>query len=467
MRIVTSIATQQITLAAVLITSIATVADAGGWISLGPENHFADWREPIGDWYEAGDAALDPNDPRRLIGKPGKGVMINGRSGRTVSLITKQVFQDVELYLEFMIARGSNSGVIFHGYEIQIRDTYGKRPVTAADCGGIYPPAEAKPVYHYPFGGVRPRVNAAKQPGRWQTLHVIFCSPRFDKNGRKIANARFVKVVLNGQVLYQNQEVPYLSGLNWRERKERPIGPIILQGDHGPVAFRNVRVRPWKPRPVVKARGLNVPPPGYTALFNGKDFTGWRLSPLARRVWQIENGVLKSHRPIDRWGADLVTAKTYKDFSLMLDFRMPEISDSGILFRRLIPDMERFGQAEQLNIRSRGGLCKLESFEFLPKRIKEKLGITDADMPHIPYIDPEIGVWHTIKLTVIGQTVSVEYDGMQLLDGFRYPPGLLSDEPAPIRLQKHIPCQIAGQLCDCPIEYRNLFIKELGPTDGH
>jgi len=467
MRVSPSTSAHQLALAAaLLVAGAAGVADEGDWISLGPENNFAAWRQPVGDWCEAGDAALDPNNPRRLIGRPGRGVMINGRNGRTASLVTKEAFQDVELCLEFMVASGSNSGVIFHGnYEIQIRDTCGKRPVTAADCGGIYPRAEAKPRYHYPYGGAPPRVNAAKQAGRWQTLHIIFRSPRFDPSGNKIANARFVKVVLNGQVLYQDQEVPYPSGLNWR-RKERPRGPIILQGDYGPVAFRRVRVRPWQPQPAsVKARGLNVPPPGFAALFNGKDFTGWRLSPLAREVWQIEDGALKSHRRIDRWGADLATAKAYKDFMLLLDFRMPEISDSGINFRRLIPPMENFGQAEQLNIRSRGGLCKLESFEFLPERVRKELGITDADVPHVPYIDPEIGKWHTIKLTVVGRSVSVEYDGKLLLDGFRYPPGLLSEEAAPIRLQKHIPCEIAGQLRDCPIEYRNIFIKELKPNE--
>jgi len=463
MRVSPSISAQQLTLAAALfVASAVAAADESDWTSLGPEDNFAAWRQPVGEWCEAGDAALDPDDPRRLIGKPGRGVMINGHSGRTASLVTRQAFQDVELYLEFMVARGSNSGVIFHGnYEIQIRDTCGKRPVTAADCGGIYPRAEAKPTYHYPYGGVPPRVNAAKQPGHWQTLHIVFRSPRLDPNGNKTENARFVKVVLNGHVLYQDQEVPYPSGLNWR-RKERPVGPIILQGDYGPVAFRHVRVRPWRPPSVdLKPRGLNVPPPGFIALFNGKDFTGWRLSPLARQVWKIEDGVLKSHRPIGRWGANLMTENSYRDFVLLVDFRMPEISDSGINFRRLIPDMGNFGQAEQLNIRSRGGLCVLESFEFLPEQVRKELGITGADAPHVPYIDPEIGKWHTIKLTVIGQTVSVEYDGMLLLDGFHYPPGLLSEEAVPIRLQKHIPCEIAGQLRDCPIEYRNIFIKEL------
>ena len=56
---------------------------------------------------------------------------------------------------------------------------------------------------------------------------------------------------------------------------------------------------------------FNVPPPGFTALFNGKDFTGWRAHPKVREMWSIEDGVLKSHGLLEEWGADLVTEKEY------------------------------------------------------------------------------------------------------------------------------------------------------------
>ena len=463
--------------AALVLAALLGRAAAGGedgWISLGPGNGFAAWRAPVGEWFEAGDAALDPKNPRRLVGKPGTGVMINGPTGRTRSLVTKRTFQDVEVHLEFMLAKGSNSGLIFHGnYEIQILDSHRVARPTAAHCGGIYPRAEAEPTYHYVDGGVPPRTNAARPPGQWQTLEVVFQSPRFDAKGKKTANARFVKVVLNGQTLYENQEVPYPSGLNWR-RKEFPAGPIILQGDYGPIAFRRVRVRPWRPSTGkaggrTAARPLNAPPPGFTALFNGKDFTGWRLSPLARRSWTIENGVLKTSNPIDRWGADLATEKTYRDFVLLFEFRMPEISDSGINFRWLIPEIPGFGRQEQFNLRSKGGMGHLESFYFMPPEVKKRLGLTEADLPHVPHIDPEVGVWHRVKLAVVNDTVTAEYDGRVILDHFRYPKGVLSPEPAPIRFQKHIRTEIAGQMRDCPIEFRNIFIKEIkrkGTAEG-
>ena len=66
----------------------------------------------------------------------------------------------MELYLEFMLAKGSNSGVFLHGlYEVQIFDSYGStEPVTSSDCGGIYPRAELQPRYHHIDKGIAPKV---------------------------------------------------------------------------------------------------------------------------------------------------------------------------------------------------------------------------------------------------------------------------------------------------------------------
>ena len=216
------------------------------------------------------------------------------------------------------------------------------------------------------------------------------------------------------------------------------------------------------------ARELNVPPEGFTALFNGKDFTGWRLSPKAKAYWSIEDGVLKAPALLKEWSADLVTEKAYRDFVLMLEFRMPTISDSGVMFRRLIPEIPGFGNQEQFNLRSKGGMGHLESYYFLPKETAEKMGLKEEEKPHLRDIDPEVGVWHTVKLTMQGRTFSAEYDGELIHDNFQFHDWMLNMEPAPIRLQKHIVVHgdNLGDENPCPIEYRNIFIKELGPSDA-
>lgn len=447
--------------------TLALLLTAAGLSALAADDPFADWHVPEG-WYRASDARLDPWNEKHLYGERGEGVLINGRVGKASSLITRRRdYRDVEVHVEFMIARHSNSGVIFHGnHEIQIRDTSGVKKPAAGDCGGIYPRAEGQPgtpSYHHLDGGSAPRINAAKPAGQWQTLDILFKAARFDANGKKTANAQFVRVVHNGVVIQENVEVPWASGPNW-DRKQYPQGPIILQGDYGPVAFRNVHIRELRPDEDLSTRLLNEPPPGFIALFNGRDLTGWRVHPLVKQYWRIDDGILKSPDLIDNWGASLTTEKQFRDFVLMADFRMPTISDSGISFRRLIPKIPGFGTQEQFNLRSRGGMGHLESYYFLPKEVAEQHGLKESEKPHVRHIDPEVGVWHTVRITLQGRTMTTEYDGEVLLDHFRYHDWMLSMDPAPISLQKHkvVHGDNLGAENPCPIEYRNVFLQELG-----
>lgn len=210
---------------------------------------------------------------------------------------------------------------------------------------------------------------------------------------------------------------------------------------------------------------LNVPPEGFTALFNGKDLTGWHTRPEVSDNWFVEDGVLKSPGLVEHYRASLVTKKHFRDFILMLDFRMPTISDSGICFRRLIPKIQGFGDMEQFNLRSTGGMGHLESYYFLPNGIARRMGLKPEQEPQVRHIEPEVGVWHTVKLTIRGRTFSAEYDGEVILDRFRFHDWMMNMEPAPILLQKHMVVRggSLGKENPCPIEYRNVFIKELEP----
>jgi hypothetical protein len=214
------------------------------WIELTAGKDLSVWKGPAAGWEFADEVGLDPDNPKRLL-PAGKGaILVNGRRGSAPDLLSKEVFGDVDVHVEFLIAQRSNSGVKLMGlYEIQIFDSWGVKTPTASDCGGIYPRAELLPKYHHIDKGVPPKVNGAKKPGEWQTLDIRFLAPRFDKAGKKTANARFVKVVLNGQVVHEDVDTPTPTGHAWHNA-ESPTGPLLLQGDHGPVAFRNIRVRP-------------------------------------------------------------------------------------------------------------------------------------------------------------------------------------------------------------------------------
>jgi len=198
----------------------------------------AGWRKPTGDWLAAKAVSLDPTNVEKFVIAPGEGILVNGAKGKSVNLISATEFADVEVHVEFCIPKNSNSGVYLMGrYEIQIYDVE-KPKYPGQECGGIY----GRAVGDQTVEGHSPRVNASKPPGEWQTFDITFRAPRFDADGKKIANAKMVKVVHNGKVIHENVELngPTRSGIS---ENEKPTGPIMLQGNHGPVAFRNLRVK--------------------------------------------------------------------------------------------------------------------------------------------------------------------------------------------------------------------------------
>jgi hypothetical protein len=141
--------------------------------------------------------------PTRLGGRAApSGVILNGPAGKTANLCTERSFGDIELYLEFMLAKGSNSGVYLQGlYEIQIFDSWGSAdPIETSDAGAIY----HRWVDGQGVGGAAPLVNAARRPGEWQSYQVWFRAPRFDTAGRKTAPARFQRVLYNGLLVHKD-----------------------------------------------------------------------------------------------------------------------------------------------------------------------------------------------------------------------------------------------------------------------
>jgi len=159
-----------------------------------------------------------------------------------VDIYTEEKFGDCTVKLEFLITKGSNSGVYLMGeYEVQIQDSFAKpvKPIpdqenrvstslSQGDMGAIYSAAA-------------PSVNASGVPGTWQTYEIEFVAPKFNAAGEKIANAVFKKVLLNGVLVQENVEVKGPTG-GGVTGQEAPTGPLMFQGNHGPVAFRNIEV---------------------------------------------------------------------------------------------------------------------------------------------------------------------------------------------------------------------------------
>lgn len=186
---------------------------------------------------------------RRLLASPGEGVVavLTGSASKNApDLLSKQSFGDCVVEAEFLIGKNSNAGVkLQEKYEVQIYDSHGKAKPTGRDCGGVYPRwVPAIGGLRYISKGSPPLVNAAKPAGEWQTLRIEFRAPRFDAEGKKTENARFVSVELNGQKVQRDFELTAPTGNAKQPLPEAAAAPLLLQVNHGPVAFRNVRILP-------------------------------------------------------------------------------------------------------------------------------------------------------------------------------------------------------------------------------
>ncbi len=251
-------------LALALVLGLPSQTDTG-WQTLFNGRDLNGWtfRNPSAPnlWVVCDEVRLDPSDPTRLlpIGDGGgpDAVLLCGGDGRSSDIMTTEKFDDYELHIEFTVPQGSNSGVYNRGlFEIQIFDSFGVPHLAFHDCGALYERAI-------------PPKNLAKPPGEWQSFDITL-------------QAKKLTLVWNGELVFKEKDIRYgetdkaaferltaenagkppelrvkleakdgkyvgyfgeggtRSGLSGPDRP----GPILLQGDHGPVAFRHIRIQP-------------------------------------------------------------------------------------------------------------------------------------------------------------------------------------------------------------------------------
>lgn len=144
-----------------------------------------------------------------------KGVLRSPKSG--ANLVTDNKYNDFKLHIEFRCPKGSNSGVYLRGrYEVQIEDSKGKLPEKHL-MGAIY-------------GFLTPTEMAAKDAGEWQSYDITLVGRR-------------VNIVANGKKIICDQDIPGITGGALDSNEGEP-GPLLLQGDHGAIEYRNIIITP-------------------------------------------------------------------------------------------------------------------------------------------------------------------------------------------------------------------------------
>jgi hypothetical protein len=224
----------------------------------------------------------------------------------------------------------------------------------------------------------------------------------------------------------------------------------------------------------------NEPPPGFVALFNGRDLSGWKVPPGDNGHWKVIDGVIdydaQSEAPGEK---SLFSEREFGDFVLRVDWRIKEtpyvnpnvpyiLPDGthardihGRELRLALPDSDsgiylRGSSKHQVNI----WCWPIGSGEIYGVRTDRRTApeLRAAVTPRTQ-ADKPVGEWNTFEITVRGNTVSVVLNGQTVLPG-----AVIPDLPArgPIALQHH-GSQRNGQWTSPPslVQFKNIFLREL------
>ncbi len=357
------------------------------------------------------------------------------------ALMTEQTFANYVLDFEFQLQPGANNGLGIHypghgdgaytGMEIQILEDSHPKYKDLKDYqfhGSLYTLAAAKR-------------GALKPPGEWNQQRVTVMGP-------------LVKVEVNDQLILRANLDDLAEKHPKHEGVKRRAGHIAFLGHGDRVAFRKIHIGELPP--VANEDGVKAA--GYTRIFDGKSLAGWKHTPDTTN-WFATQGILKHN---GKKGAinDLWTEKSYRDFTLVCDWRW---SGRGPMKQQPVvqPDGSENGRAE---------VEELDSGIYLRGNTKSQVNLwnwtvgsgevygyrKDSKMPPEvraavtpkAHADRPIGEWNRMMITLKGERLTVSLNGRVVIDNAELP-GIPAE--GPIGLQHH----------GSSIDFANIWIKEL------
>ncbi len=392
----------------------------------------------------------------KLMGGSGRGYIVE--DGKIIcpkdgggNLFTEKEYANFVLRFEFKLDEGSNNGIgirapyegdaAYMGMEIQVLDDYSPRY-----AGKIRPEQHHGSVYDT----VAAKQGSLKKVGEWNVEEIR-------------ADGRKIKVTVNGKVIVDTDlnDVKDPHTIEKHPGMFRDKGHIGFLGHNEYVEFKNLRIQDLDH----ENRPDNTAPAGFTALFNGKDLTNWKgllkgpndnpikraqLSPpdletkqaeadeSMRAHWKVVDGALE----FDGKGLSLATKKDYKNFEMLVDWKILEKGDSGIYLRGS-PQVQIWdpnNKGPNPKAQGSGGLYNNKKNPSGPLKLADK-PIGEWNSFRIVMADDKVHVFLNGELVVNNTTLENYWDYNQPI----FPTGQ-------IELQNH------GD----KLWFKNVYIRELG-----
>ena len=187
------------------LTTVATFAAEEGFVPLFNNKDMTGWKLRRPDGHNSW--SVDHGILKNTVNQ--------GEHG--TDLVTEAKFWNFTVRYEFQVPDGSNSGFYLRGrHEIQILGDFKNGKSSKGGNGAIY-------------NHTAPSEFASKPGGEWQTVEATITDNK-------------ITVILNGKKIHDNVVCDTATGSEIDAKVKEP-GPILLQGDHGTVSFRNLRIK--------------------------------------------------------------------------------------------------------------------------------------------------------------------------------------------------------------------------------
>ncbi|MCU0795601.1 MAG: DUF1080 domain-containing protein [Akkermansiaceae bacterium] len=370
------------------------------------------------------------------------GTIVATAQGR--NLVTEKTFANYILDFEFQLQPGANNGIGIHypgegdaayvGMEVQVLDD------TSPDYAKLEPGQ-----YHGSIYKLVPAKRGHLKPvGEWNLQRITVSGP-------------LVRVELNGTVIAEGNLDALSKAHPDHAGAKRRSGHIAFCGHGAGVAFRNISICEMPPAANIEG----VKAAGFTQIFDGTTLTGWKVDKGSEGHWVAANGVIKYDGRSEAAVKDLWSEKSYKDFTLVFDWRW---GAPGPMMKRPVigPDGKETGEMVEVQeldsgIYLRGSSKSQVNLWNWPCGSGEVYGYrTDGNQPAevraavtpIANADKPVGEWNRMMITLKGEVLSVTLNGKTVIENASLPG---TPAEGPIGLQHH----------GAAIDFANIWIKEL------